>query len=94
MQQTKAFSREVIAELKAQYPELVAITFGQGLKAIDGDGDKMSPVQLLRVASYTAVSKVEKERIERWFKIRANDPLAELIVERIDKSKKDKRSEK
>jgi uncharacterized hydrophobic protein (TIGR00271 family) len=80
-QQQEILGQDVLAELKAQYPEFVEVTFGQGIKTGLQSSDATARVHLLRVASSKAVSKQDREKIERWFRARCKDSNAEVAVE-------------
>jgi len=88
IQQQEIMSRDILSELKAQYPELVEVTFGQGLKAIPGVSDETSRIHILKVVSNKAITKSDQEKIERWFRARCKDPNAEVAVERLIEKRK------
>jgi uncharacterized membrane protein len=87
-QQQEILGQEVLAELKAQYPEFVEVTFGQGIKIGLQSSDATARIHLLRVASSKPVSKQDREKIERWFRARCKDSNAEVAVEQTISKRK------
>lgn len=78
---TRAMSRDIVLELKAQYPRFKEVMVGEGVAS----GAEATPVErsvlIVSARSDEALESGERERIEGWLKVRSKSPNVHLIVE-------------
>jgi hypothetical protein len=76
-------SDEIAAELRAQLPQVDAVTLSQGYR-IAGGGDRTPVLQMLVHAS-RPLPEAERKRVTDWFRVRSKSDTADAVFDAPDR---------
>lgn len=78
-------SKEIAAELQAQYPQIRSVVLGEGVEASPDPETLDRAVLFVGVQADPSLSEADRERIEVWLRVRARTREARLIFSPVVK---------